>query len=207
VFETDKPFSQACANNSQPILSILLRYLNKPMGLLEIGSGTGQHAAFFSEFLPHLQWHTSDLEENHAGINAWVEDYNAQFPQAKNLHAPFVLNADDCPSLSIANLGGVFTANTLHIMSWRQVECLFNGIARQLPAGCLWFIYGPFNYKGQFTSKSNENFDAWLKDRGPHMGVRDIEKVLALADTQGLKLLEDNTMPANNRLLVFSNGG
>lgn len=203
MFETDKPYSQACANNSQPILSVLSRYLDKSQGLLEIGSGTGQHAAFFSERLPHIQWHTSDLEENHAGIQAWVEDYSAEFPEAKNLASPFVLNADDCPTLSINNLASVFTANTLHIMSWPQVEGLFQGIGPQLPMGCLWFVYGPFNYQGKFTSESNANFDGWLKDRAPHMGIRDIEAVLVLAEKQNMKLLEDNPMPANNRCLVF----
>lgn len=203
MFETDKPFSQACANNCQPILSVLQRHIDKPQALLEIGSGTGQHAAFFSEKLPQLQWHTSDLEENHAGINAWVEDYESQFPLSCNLHAPFVLNADHCPSLGIDDLGCVFTANTLHIMSWQQVKKLFHGIGPQLSDGCLWFVYGPFNYGGQFTSVSNENFDAWLKDRAPHMGIRDFEQILALAEEQGFTLVEDNPMPANNRCLVF----
>jgi len=150
-----------------------------------------------------LQWHTSDLEENHAGINAWLEDYNAQFPQVKNLHAPFVLNADNCPILRIDNLGSAFTANTLHIMSWPQVENLFNGIGPQLPVGCLWFVYGPFNYQGKFTSESNANFDGWLKDRAPHMGIRSFEQLVTLAKEQNLSLLEDNEMPANNRCLVF----
>lgn len=206
MFETDKPFSQACANNSQSILSVLLRYLDKPQGLLEIGSGTGQHAAFFAEHLPHLRWHTSDLEENHAGIHAWVADYDARFPEAKNLYQPFVLDADDCPALAISDLASVFTANTLHIMSWPQVERLFNGIGRQLPVGCLWFVYGPFNYQGKFTSESNANFDGWLKSRAPHMGIRNFENLIALAKEQNLSLLEDNEMPANNRCLVFRKG-
>jgi len=150
-----------------------------------------------------LQWHTSDLEENHAGINAWLEDYNAQFPQVKNLHAPFVLNAEDCPTLAIDDLGSVFTANTLHIMSWSQVEKLFSGIAPQLTESSLWIVYGPFNYEGKFTSESNMNFDRWLKDRAPHMGIRSFEQLLALAEEQNLSLLEDNEMPANNRCLVF----
>lgn len=180
-----------------------MRYLDKAQALLEIGSGTGQHAAFFAEHFPLLQWHTSDLAENHQGIAAWVDDYNHQFPRAKNLHRPFVLDANHCPQLTIANLGSVFTANTLHIMGWPQVELLFRGVAPQLPVGCLWFVYGPFNYAGEFTSESNAGFDVWLKERAAHMGIRDIEKVLSLADSQGLKLLEDNAMPANNRLLVF----
>ena len=203
MFETEKPFSQACANNSQPILSVLERYLRAPQALLEVGSGTGQHAAFFAEKLPQITWYTSDLQEHHQGINAWVEDYCAQYPGAKNLLPPMVLDADDCPALKIENLACVFTANTLHIMSWPQVEKLFTGIAPQLAENSLWIVYGPFNYAGKFTSDSNENFDGWLKARASHMGIRDIEALMALAAGQGLKLIEDNAMPANNRCLVF----
>lgn len=200
--KSNKPFSQACENNKQAILNVLKKHLIKPQAVLEIGSGTGQHAAYFSEHLRHLQWHTSDLLENHSGINAWREDYEQIFPNINNLHAPFVLDADECPALPIENLAAIFTANTLHIMSWPQVENLFKGIAPQLSKEALWIVYGPFNYNGKYTSPSNAEFDVWLKQI-PHRGIRDIEAVTELAAQQNMVLVEDNAMPANNRCLVF----
>lgn len=192
-----KPFSQACENNKDPILSVLRRVFADTQTVLEVGSGTGQHAAYFGQHLPHLRWLTSDLPEHHDGINTWLDE--AALP---NVERPIVLNAEVQP-WSVEPVDGVFSANTLHIMSWQQVQKLFGGLPAIMQPGATVAIYGPFNYKGQFTSDSNREFDFWLKQRVGHQGIRDFEAVNQLAEEAGLKLLEDNTMPANNRLLVW----
>lgn len=192
-----KPFSQACENNKRPILNILQRVFADRQRVLEIGSGTGQHAVFFAEHLPHLEWQPSDLKENHAGIKAWLKE-----AALSNLHPPIEVDADHQP-WPLDPVDAIFSANTLHIMSWQQVQRLFRGIAAATLPRAKVAIYGPFNYGGRFTSDSNRSFDAWLKERGAHQGIRDFEAVNALADDMGLQLLEDNPMPANNRLLVW----
>lgn len=194
---TDKPFSQACENNKQPILDILLRVFANRKKVLEVGSGTGQHAVFFAPALPHLTWQTSDLEINHSGINHWLNDFDAD-----NLLPPLVLDADQFPS-NLKTVDAVFTANTCHIMAWSSVVNLFKGLEKILSSDGILAIYGPFNYNGQFTSDSNARFDQWLKQRIPHQGIRDFEAINRLAQSIGLNLVEDNAMPANNRLLVW----
>ncbi len=192
-----KPFSQACENNQKPILEVLLRVFADRKQLLEIGSGTGQHAVYCAPRLPHLIWQTADLEANHPGINAWLDDCPAE-----NLRRPIPLNANH-PSWSVGNVDAVFTANTCHIMAWESVVNLFAGLDTILVPGAMVAIYGPFNYNGQFTSDSNAGFDLWLKQQVLHQGIRDFEAVNCLAEKIGLELVEDNPMPANNRLLVW----
>lgn len=194
---TEKPFSQACENNKQPILTILKRHFSTPGKILEIGSGTGQHAVFFALNLPHLVWQPSDLLGNHAGIRAWLADYSGN-----NILPPIELNVVD-DAHWIADLDGAFTANTLHIMSWQEVLSMLDGLARCLCSGAKLIIYGPFNYAGQFTSESNARFDNWLKEQAPHRAIRNFEDLCTQALSRGLQLLEDNSMPANNRCLVF----
>ncbi len=191
-----KPFSQACENNKQPILDILQRVLDKHR-VLEVGSGTGQHAVFFAANLPRSQWHTSDLSVNHEGINRWLAGYNGT-----NLHPPFEL--DVTTSKWPIAVDAVFSANTAHIMSWPIAQKMIEGVGRLLPLGGLFILYGPFNYSGKFTSASNAHFDAWLKQQNPLQGIRDFEAVVERAASVGLILIEDNPMPANNRLLIFS---
>lgn len=192
-----KPFSQACENNKAVILEVLQRHLTVPGKLLEIGSGTGQHAVFFAQQLPHVLWQTSDLLENHPGILAWMQDYTGE-----NLLPPFEWNvaSADWSSLSV---NAVFTANTLHIMSWQEVESMIAGVGEMLSTGGVWIVYGPFNYDGQFTSESNARFNDWLYQQAPHRAIRDFEGVCERAEHAGLQLLEDSAMPANNRCLVF----
>jgi cyclopropane fatty-acyl-phospholipid synthase-like methyltransferase len=164
--------------------------------VLEVGSGTGQHAVYFAAALPHLQWQTSDRVENHAGIRAWVEE--AALPNAL---APLALDVNDAwPALAF---DAVFSANTLHIMSWAEVERLFAHLDAAMAADAKLVIYGPFNYGGQFTSPSNAQFQQSLQSLAPHMGIRDFEAVDALARDIGLRLVEDHEMPANNRCLVW----
>ncbi len=194
----EKPFSQACENNKQPILEVLQRHLTAPGSVLEIGTGTGQHAVWFAGHLPHLQWQTSDLVENHPGIRAWLADY-----EGDNLDAPIALDvaARDWP---LSEFDAVFTANTVHIMAWPEVLAMLDGVAQLLVPGGLLIVYGPFNYNGQFTSESNARFNDWLKEQAPHRAIRDFEVVCEEARHRGLQLLEDVAMPANNRCLVFS---
>ncbi|NQZ22936.1 MAG: DUF938 domain-containing protein [Colwellia sp.] len=197
----NRPFSQACENNKRPILNILTKVFSKNNHVLEIGSGTGQHAAFFGQHLPQLTWQTSDLLINHPGINIWLDEValaNVQRPLELDLNKPWPMSSNNLP------LDALFTANTLHIISWPLVVKFFTGIAENLTAGANICIYGPFNYQGKYTSESNANFDIWLKDRDINSGIRDIEAVLLLANSAGLHLIDDHLMPANNRLLVFS---
>ncbi|MDH3713803.1 MAG: class I SAM-dependent methyltransferase [Gammaproteobacteria bacterium] len=190
-----KPFSQACDNNREPILGVIRPLLADCRAVLEIGSGTGQHAAYFATELPHLQWLTSDLPEHHAGIRMWTED--ADLP---NLHAPLTLDVLQYPWPDV-DVDAVFSANTAHIMSWQMVEALFGGVVKLLPAGGQFLLYGPFNYAGNYTSDSNAIFDGWLKARDPESGIRNFEQLQALAEAGSMSFVHDYEMPANNRIL------
>lgn len=186
-----RPFSEACERNRQPILAVLERVFKDRKCVLEIGSGTGQHAAYFSAALPHLRWQASDVAEHHEGIRLWgVEpielDVEKPWPQ---------VDAD-----------AVFSANTAHIMSWPQVERMLAGIAGMASLRVL-CLYGPFSYGGKHTSESNARFDAMLRVRDPKSGLRDFEAVRDLARRHGMAPSEDIAMPANNRLLVFRKSG
>ena len=192
----EKPFSESCERNKAPILDILREVFMRPARILEIGSGTGQHAVHFAAALPHLVWQTSDLSSNHAGIMAWIEEAalpNVLTPIVLDVNGPWPERAYD----------GVFTANTLHIVSRELGQKLIAGAAGLLEKGGRLVIYGPFNYGGAFTSDSNARFDEWLKNRDPVSGIRDFEAVAKCAEISGLHLEADHAMPANNRLLVF----
>jgi len=192
-----KPFSQACQNNRDPILHHLKRLFEHSTAVLEIGSGTGQHAVHFAKAMPHLQWYTSDLAEHHEGIQLWLQEY-----QLPNAHAPLALDVRETwPSLPPVD--AIFSANTAHIMPWVAVTAMFEGVGRTLLKGGLFVLYGPMNYGGSYTSESNERFDVWLKAQDPDRSIRDFEKLQALAQQAGMQACEDNDMPANNRLLVW----
>ena len=193
----DRPFSQACENNKVPILEVLSEHFSAVNSVLEIGSGTGQHAAFFAEQLPHLQWQPTDQQHYISGIEAWRD-----FSQLDNLLPPLVLDVNQ--PWPIETITAIFSANTVHIMSWPEVERLFAGIKAVLASGGVLCLYGPFNYGGEYTSESNARFDQWLKARDPLSGIRDFEAVNGLAQANGLSLLKDYAMPANNRCLVWS---
>ena len=192
-----KPYSQACENNKDPILNELAPRLSVCKSVLEIGSGTGQHAVYFSSKMPSLNWHTSDRLENHSGIIEWIdESHLTNVVSPINLH---VLN-DEWPT---EKFDAVFTANTCHIMCWEEVVAMFKGVKNTLGTNGLFVIYGPFNYQGHYTSESNKNFDAVLRSRDPASGIRNFEEVLLLANKNNLDFIDDITMPANNRLLFF----
>ena len=191
-----KQFSEASERNREPILQVLRRVFGDRTAVLEIGSGTGQHAAYFAPALPHLAWQPSDVGENLPSIRLWREE--AQTP---GLREPIELDVDRL--FPAVEADAAFSANTCHILSWPQVERMFAGIAALLPKRGVFALYGPFNYGGKPTSPSNAEFDTWLRGRDPKSGVRDFEALDALAQRHGLVLEEDNAMPANNRLLIF----
>jgi cyclopropane fatty-acyl-phospholipid synthase-like methyltransferase len=196
----EKPFAPSCERNREPILAVLRDHFSDRREVLEIGAGTGQHAVYFAAAMPYLSWHASDREENLTGIRMWLEE--AGLPNALG---PVELDVSGVwPSRSF---DAAFTANTLHIMSWPEVERFFGGLDGILEIGAKLAIYGPFNYGGEFTSESNAQFDVWLKARGAHQGIRDFEAVAELAGSIGLNLLEDVEMPANNRCLIWQRGG
>ena len=197
----DKPYSESCDQNRAPILAILREVFADRQHVLEIGSGTGQHAVYFGAALPHLRWQTADVSTYHPGIAAWLAE--AELP---NVRSPLELDVNHT-GWHAGRYDAIFSANTLHIMSELEVAKCFEGVGQVLKPGGVLAIYGPFNYHGQFTSESNVRFDQWLKARNPSSGVRDFETVDALARQQGLTLVQDYTMPANNRILVWRKAG
>lgn len=194
-----KPYSEACDQNRAPILEVLNGVLGNSQRLLEIGSGTGQHAVYFGAHLPHLQWQCSDVIYHHEGIRAWLDD-----AALANVLAPLALDVDDDPwPVSDGSMDAVFSANTAHIMSWPQVQRMFDGVGKALALGGVFCLYGPFNYGGAFTSESNARFDGWLKARDTASGIRDFEALKELAVGAEMSLIQDYTMPVNNRILVW----
>ena len=191
------PLSDACERNKEPILSVLRTCCADRVQVLEIGSGTGQHAVYFARHLPHLEWHPTEQLNYLSDLAARVRLEGSGY-----LRPPTVLDVRQAiwPARSV---DAVFTANTLHIMSWAAVGALYRGVAEVLVPGGILCVYGPFRYEGAYTSDSNREFDGMLRERDPLSGIRDIEAVCALAGPYGLSLAADHDLPANNRLLVF----
>ncbi|MBK5963073.1 methylase [Thiocystis minor] len=195
-----KPYASSCDENREPILAVIRPLFASARHLLEIGSGTGQHAVFFAAAMPHLTWQTSDVAEHLPGIRAWLEE--AALP---NLPLPLTLDVnDDWP---VGPFDAVFSANTAHIMSAADVAVLFRGVGEVLAPGGHFAQYGPFNEGGRYTSDSNRRFDAALKSRDPRMGLRDLDDLRTLAARHNLTLTDNHAMPVNNRTLVWQRGG
>lgn len=192
-----KPFSTACERNRDPILSVLRDHFTDRRAVLEIGSGTGQHAVYFASALPHLIWQPSDVHANLPGIRAWCDE-----AALDNLKPPLALDVND-ENWPAQRYDAIFSANTLHIMSWPEVERLFIRLPEVMTEAAKLVIYGPFNVNGRFTSESNAAFDAQLRQTDPARGIRDAEAVDALAISAGLRLIEDCEMPANNRCRIW----
>lgn len=192
-----KPFSESSEENKHVILSVLQKIYVKPGMVLEVGSGTGQHAVFFAEKLPRLRWQPTDVEKNLAGIQAWLQESDSA-----NLLPPRELDVT-CENWAMDEVNYVFSANTVHIMSWDAVKGLFSGLGRVLMKDGLFALYGPFNYDGQFTSDSNAHFDQWLRQRDPLSGIREFGDLNQLAGDAGMELVNDVEMPVNNRILVW----
>jgi SAM-dependent methyltransferase len=191
------PFSAACERNKGPILEHLRRHFASAIDVLEIGSGTGQHATYFAAHLPHLRWQASERAEHLSALAARL----AAEP-APNLADPIALDVTVGPWPAM-RFSAVFSANTLHIMDWHAVEQCVAGIGKVLAPGGLLAVYGPFRYGGRYTSASNRAFDQDLKHRDPASGIRDFEAVDSLARQHRLALVADHAMPANNQLLVW----
>ena len=197
----EKPFSPACDRNREPILALLRECFADVREVLEIGSGTGQHAVHFAAAMPWLSWQCSDRAKHLPGIRAWLDE--AALP---NTPAPLVLDVDTGPwprAEGCERFDGVFSANTLHIMGLTEVQAFFTGADTVLADDAVLVVYGPFNYDGRFSSDSNREFDGWLRARDPASGIRDFEAVDALARDIGLAVQADVAMPANNRCLVW----
>ena len=192
-----KPYSESCDQNKEPILTVIKPLFSSISNVLEIGSGTGQHAIYFSEQMPHLTWYTSDRIPYIDGIKSWLLD-----AALHNTRPPFELDVSksDWPEIKP---DAVFTANSVHIMSQHDVFNLLSGIGKMLPEKGSFVVYGPFNYNQQFTSDSNRIFDLWLKDRDTASGIKDFESFVSLAENNSLRLVKDYEMPENNRILHF----
>lgn len=194
---SQKPTSPSCERNKDAILAVLQKQLTKKENVVEIGSGTGQHCVYFAKHLPHITWQPTDRVENINYIKLWVDEANLA-----NVNAVKILDVNqevwpiDKPTV-------FFTANTFHIMSWDSVCRTIDKAVDYLANNGLFFIYGPFNYNGEYTSDSNQDFDGWLSRQNKDSAIRDFEKVCSLFFNKGCSLIEDNPMPANNRLLIF----
>jgi len=192
----DKPHSPSCERNREPILEVLREYFADRRRVLEVGSGTGQHAVHFAAALPQLTWQSSDRAENLPGIRAWLDE--AALP-----NTPAPLEFDVGGRWPHGPFDAVFSANTLHIMAWPEVQLFFAHLPTITRDGAILIIYGPFNHEGTYSSESNATFDEWLKSRGTHMAIRDAGAVDALAGAAGFALVNDVAMPANNRCRVW----
>lgn len=192
-----KPISEACLRNQAPIAEALKKLLPKAAQLLEIGSGTGQHAVFCAKELPHVVWQPSDLAQHHAGMKLWIDE-----ALLNNLLNPLELDVDQSwPALDVDH---VFTANTVHYIADSSVVNMFTGITRLLEKEGLFIMYGPVNINGEYTSEGNVRLDEWLKSCvNPLAGIKDLADLERLAKDQNLILIDNLAMPANNRLLVF----
>jgi len=189
--------SEACERNKGPILTVLRSEFAACTRVLEIGSGSGQHAVFFAAQLPHLSWQPSELPGELSPLQERL-----RLEGGANLRPPVALDVHDHP-WSMGPVDGVFSANTLHIMAWEAVGEFFRGVGAVLEAPGVLCVYGPFRFGGQYTSASNADFDRWLKARDPVSGIRDFEALERLARAQGLEFAADHPMPANNRTLVW----
>lgn len=192
----NKPFAGSCEQNKAVILESIAAYLRPGIEVLEVASGTGQHAVHFASLHPQVLWQTSDLAENLEGINAWVREANLP-----NLPAPIELDVrNQWPS---KKYDIIFSANAIHIMNEETVAQCIADCTQCMTADAHLIVYGPFNYAGKYTSISNQQFDGWLKARDPESGIKHFEWVDRLAAAAGMKLVDDIAMPANNRALIW----
>lgn len=191
------PIVESCLKNQRPILDVLGRFLPKNAKVLEVGSGTGQHAAYMTEHLPGIRWQPTEVRQRLTEVACWQKHCNrAEFLPPLELD----VRQDIWPA---GEVDAVFSANVVHFVSWPEVERMFIGAARVLKVGGQMILYGPYNYDGQFTSEGNVNLDLWLREQNPESGIKDFEQVLLLARKHHLHLRADEEMPANNRTLVF----
>jgi SAM-dependent methyltransferase len=193
----ERPYAEYAARNAAPILEILEREFSSASRVLEIGSGTGQHAVAFAAAMDHLHWQTSDLDENHAGIRAWVDDSGID-----NIAPPLSMDVRDA-EVENGIYDAVFSSNTAHIMGIDAVEKMFSLVGEALRPGGVFCLYGPFRQGGEFNTMSNADFDANLRQRDVVMGIRDIEKLDEFALAVGLQRVRFYAVPSNNNVAVW----
>lgn len=193
----DKPFAPACERNQQAILEAITPFLQNTKHVLEIGSGTGQHAIFFASHLPHINWQTSDVVANHPGIMAWIKSASV-----KNVLKPLTFDVNE-NILPAAEYDVVFTANTFHIMSWTEVVKCLEKASQALKNGGLLIVYGPFIFSDIETAPSNMAFDAQLKKQKCTMGLRTFADLQSVCKRNRLMFSKKIIMPANNFILAF----
>ncbi|MCG8609630.1 MAG: class I SAM-dependent methyltransferase [Pseudomonadales bacterium] len=193
-----KPFSEACERNKQPILDILSRWFAAPGNVLEIGSGTGQHSVHICQTLQHLLWQPSEISETIEGTRAWVAEAGLD-----NLLAPIELDLSQWLGHT-PQMDYLFTANTIHFVSWPLVENMVRGASKTLPGHGKFAVYGPFNENNSFTSVGNQQLDNWIKSFNPEAGLKNRSAVIDLFVDQGLHCIDTQSMPANNLMLLFS---
>ena len=191
-----KPFSQAAQQNQASITEVLRDEFKNLEHILEIGSGSGQHAVYFCAQMPHLIWQPSDLNKNLAGISTWIEEATLA-----NILNPIEL--DVCKNWPDTSYDGAYAANVAHIMHWHEIEAMFAGVGEKLKPSGVFCLYGPFNEHGEYTSESNRAFDQWLQDRDPNSCIRDKEDLNKLAIKHSLESLNEWVMPANNKILSW----
>ena len=199
--KVERPFAPSCERNSAPILEVLKEYIDAPLNnekfkIFEIGSGTGQHASYMAKELIHVDWHCSDVVQNHEGINSWVEGID-------NIYGPHHFEIGVNKELPEDKIDMVFSSNVLHIINWKLVKTLFKVLGKSLAKDSLVLFYGPFNYHGEYTSEGNERLDEWLKEKFQGASIRNFEDVNEHMSRNGFILKDDVEMPANNRTLVF----
>lgn len=196
--QIEKPFAPSCERNQQVILEVIEKHLRpKDKMILEVGTGTGQHAVYMAKHLPNILWQPTDVVSNHEGIKQWLQEAGLE-----NIKQPmaYEVGIDNWPGLQ-ADV--VFTANTLHIMSLELVDVFLNDVGQHLKVGGRLMIYGPFKYQGEFTTQSNEDFDLWLKNIDTERGIRDFEHICKVLKGYNIVNVADISMPANNQFLIF----
>jgi len=187
-------YSEACERNKNPILEVITPWLRDVTTVLEIGSGTGQHAQYFTQYLPQIRWQMSDFGDYLTAL---------QQQRFESLLPSIELDVRQAETWPEGKYDAVFTANSLHIMSATSLEKLVACVGRVLAAGGFLIIYGPFKYAGQYTSESNARFDQMLRQNDSESGIRDFEWVNKLVENQGLGMQQDVSMPANNQCIIW----
>lgn len=196
-----KPYASSSARNAKAIAGVLSHEFRNCKTVLEIGSGTGQHAVTFARELNHLTWQTSDLEPSHAGIREWIRESSLS-----NVREPVVLDVLK-DTVEPGAYDAVYSSNTAHIMSYAAVRRMFELVGETLAIHGVFCLYGPFSCNGKFSTASNAEFDASLRARNAAMGIRDLNELDAMAGSNGMKLAKHYAMPANNLTVVWNKTG